>query len=125
MLLWPVLGTNYGGFPPRTATFITALALLATYAVFGVALMIGYGLLTSRAPMRQPAPVDAPTARRAVLLGGFGVVVAVVAGTLMRRLYDVATFGYDGTQYRGADIQPITLLYVSSKLRMVAHLSYH
>ena len=36
----------------------------------------------------------------------------------MRRLYDMATFSYDGLRYKGPDIQPITpndRFYVVSK----------
>jgi DMSO/TMAO reductase YedYZ molybdopterin-dependent catalytic subunit len=117
-LLWPVLGTHYGGRPPGQATLITALGLLFSYAVFGLTLILGHGVLTSPAPPRRPTPVGRPNARRAVLVAGAGVGVAVVLGAVMRRLYGLATFSYDGTQYKGADVQALTpneRFYVVSK----------
>ncbi len=105
LLLWPVLGTSYSGRPPGPATASTIIALLFTYAVFGLALVVCYGLLTNHAPEQAAA---APIGRRAVLASGVGVVLAVAAGALMRRLYGLATFSYDGTQYKGADVQYVT-----------------
>ncbi len=105
LLLWPVLGTSYHGRPPGQATVITALALLFAYTVCGLALIVCYGLITNRAPAHAAA---APVGRRAVLVGGVGVVIALAAGALLRRLYGLATFSYDGTQYKGADVQFVT-----------------
>src|SRR5205823_4078422 len=46
--------------------------------------------------------------RRAVLLAGLGLVLAGGGAALVRKLYRVATFSYDGTQYKGPMVQPIT-----------------
>lgn len=118
VLLWPVLGTHYAGRPPGQATFITILGLLFFYAVYGLTLILCYGVLASPAPLSRPAPAGQPEGRRAVLVAGAGVAVAVVLGVVMRRLYNMATFSYDGTQYKGADVQAITpneRFYVVSK----------
>ncbi len=115
VLLWPVLGTSYHGRPPGQATSNTVLALLFAYAVCGLALIVCYGLITNRAPEKAAA---APVGRRAVLVSGVGVVIAVAAGALMRRLYGLATFSYDGTQYKGTDVQyvtPVDRFYVVTK----------
>jgi DMSO/TMAO reductase YedYZ molybdopterin-dependent catalytic subunit len=41
-------------------------------------------------------------------VGGIGAILAIASGGLLRHLADVATFGYDGLEYRGPDAQPIT-----------------
>jgi DMSO/TMAO reductase YedYZ molybdopterin-dependent catalytic subunit len=40
--------------------------------------------------------------------GALGLVVAGGAAALMRRLFGIAAFSYDGTQYKGSGVQPIT-----------------
>jgi DMSO/TMAO reductase YedYZ molybdopterin-dependent catalytic subunit len=117
-LLWPVLGTHYAGRPPGQATFITALGLLFSYAVFGATLILTYGATAHRAPLDSAAPALQSNGRRALLAAGAGVAVAIALGAVMRRLYGLATFSYDGTQYKGADVQAITpneRFYVVSK----------
>jgi DMSO/TMAO reductase YedYZ molybdopterin-dependent catalytic subunit len=58
---------------------------------------------------------DAPTkefsptmGRRAFVLGTVGVAMAGGGAALGRKLYRAATFSYDGTQYKGSVVQPIT-----------------
>ncbi|MDQ3376035.1 MAG: hypothetical protein M3533_03945 [Actinomycetota bacterium] len=51
--------------------------------------------MTSRSPLRQPAPIGEPVGRRASLAGG------------IRKLYNDSP-PYDGMGYTGADIQPST-----------------
>jgi DMSO/TMAO reductase YedYZ molybdopterin-dependent catalytic subunit len=46
--------------------------------------------------------------RRAVVLGGLGLVLIGSGFALVRRLYRAASFSYDGTQYKGPGVQPIT-----------------
>jgi DMSO/TMAO reductase YedYZ molybdopterin-dependent catalytic subunit len=41
-------------------------------------------------------------------LSGLGLVIAGGGGSLIRKLYRVATFSYDGTQYKGHIVQPVT-----------------
>jgi DMSO/TMAO reductase YedYZ molybdopterin-dependent catalytic subunit len=107
-LLWPQLLTNYHGRPPGAATVITALGMLASFSVCGVAIMIFYGLLT--VPGRS-GPAEPPTAgltRRRFLAGSFGALAAVALGGMLRRLYQLGSFKYDGTQYSGPQVQKIT-----------------
>ena len=46
--------------------------------------------------------------RRALILSGLGVVIAGGGVALLRKLYDAAAFSYDGTQYKGRIVKPIT-----------------
>src|SRR5207245_9829757 len=46
--------------------------------------------------------------RRAFVLSAIGVAIAGGGLALARKLYRVATFSYDGTQYKGRVVQPIT-----------------
>ncbi|PLS80262.1 MAG: hypothetical protein CYG59_08915 [Chloroflexi bacterium] len=107
--LWPVLGANFRGLPPGQARFATLLGLLVAYTTFGLTLAFTYRLLTQHASVAQPVPVGArPIRRRTFLVGGAGVVIALATGGIVRRLYQLATFAYDGLRYQGPDIQPIT-----------------
>jgi DMSO/TMAO reductase YedYZ molybdopterin-dependent catalytic subunit len=108
LLLWPVLGTSYRGYPITPATVVTLLGLALSFLVFERALVWGYRYLT--VPSRQPNELgySPGVARRAVLLGGLGLLFAGGSAALLRRLYQVATFAYDGTEYKGAGIEPIT-----------------
>lgn len=108
LLLWPVLGTHYHGLPPGSATLVNAAGLLISYAVYAVAVILGYGIVSSPEPLQPRAPLRQPTMRRAVLIGGVGVAFAVAVGAVLKKLYDLAAFSYDGTQYKGADVQAIT-----------------
>ena len=111
-LLWPQLLTNYHGRPPAQANVINALGMLASFSVCGVAIMIFHGLLTI--PPRAastPTTGELPTAgltRRRFLAGGFGALIAVALGGMLRRLYQLGSFNYDGTQYGGPQVQKIT-----------------
>jgi DMSO/TMAO reductase YedYZ molybdopterin-dependent catalytic subunit len=106
-LLWPQLLTNYHGRPPGQAYFITSLGMLISFSVCGTALMLFYGLLTVPAPAR-PASAMGGLTRRRFLAGGVGALAAVALGSMLRRLYQLGSFSYDGTQYGGPDVIEIT-----------------
>jgi len=107
-LLWPNLGTNYRGLPPDAARLATMVGLAICYTVYGVVLVVAFRFVLDmpRGTPMQAQPVS--PGRRAVVVVGVGAVVAVAAGTLVRQLVQRATFAYDGTEYRGEDVQPIT-----------------
>ncbi len=105
-LLWPVLATNYFGLPPDTARVTTALGLLVSYSSYGVILVLAYRALRGRAPAALPSPASA--SRRLLLVGGGGALLALATATLLRQFVQRATFSYDGTEYRGDNLQPIT-----------------
>jgi DMSO/TMAO reductase YedYZ molybdopterin-dependent catalytic subunit len=107
--LWPTLGANFRGLPPGSARIATSAGLLLDYICFGLALAIIHRTLTNSSPIVQPAPVDAKViSRRAFLAAGAGTLFGLASGTILRRMYALATFSYDGTRYRGPNVQPIT-----------------
>ncbi|MFN2509290.1 MAG: molybdopterin-dependent oxidoreductase [Chthoniobacterales bacterium] len=112
ILLWPTLLTNYRGFPPTTARLICALEMLITFSICGVGIMFFYGLLDRRPEaVREDgaAPVRAHSAsRRRFLAVGMGAAAAVALGATLRRLFQMGTFSYDGTQYSGPQVIKIT-----------------
>ncbi len=109
-LLWPQLLTNYHGHPPMSATFMTILGMLASFAVCGAAIMFFHGLLTlpNASANAVAAPPVAGLTRRRFLAGGLGALAAIALGGMLRRLYQRGTFAYDGTQYGGPEVQKIT-----------------
>lgn len=108
VLLWPTLGTHYSGLPAGQAALVTAFGLFASYAICGVALIVAYHFMRHRTPHNQKLSPDRQTGRRAILVGGVGGVLTLASGWLLQRFYQLASFSYDGTQYRGADVQAIT-----------------
>ncbi|MDP9364481.1 MAG: molybdopterin-dependent oxidoreductase [Chloroflexota bacterium] len=108
-VLWPVLDANYRGLPPSRARLATGLWLLVTYAAYGVTLLATYRWITRRPAADAPATsIGAPVPRRAVVAAAGAALLALPSFALLRRLYDDATFGYDGRPYSGPDIEPIT-----------------
>ena len=110
-LLWPQLLTSYDGQPPMQAAVLSSLGMLASFTVCGLSLMGFYGLLAAPAPLAKDAPAPPSPAnltRRRFLAGGLGAFAAVALGGVLRQLYKLGTFDYDGTQYGGVQVQQIT-----------------
>src|SRR6202011_5568065 len=104
--LWPVLGTNYRGLPINAARLVTLVGFALSVIVFERTLVLGFRFLTSA---RTTSDEFTPRIeRRAFVLGTLGVVIAGGGVALARKLYRAATFSYDGTQYKGRIVQPIT-----------------
>jgi DMSO/TMAO reductase YedYZ molybdopterin-dependent catalytic subunit len=117
--LWPVLGTSYTGFPIQVARFITLVGFALCVLLFERTLVGAFGFLTVptagwRRRDKDPQPNAASTeftpnvGRRAFVLGAIGLAVAGGGAALARKLYRAASFSYDGTQYKGSIVQPIT-----------------
>jgi DMSO/TMAO reductase YedYZ molybdopterin-dependent catalytic subunit len=106
--LWPVLGTSYGGFPIPVARLVTLLGFALSVFVFERTVVASFRFLTQRKLDDRPAEFTPAIGRRALVLGGIGLVLAGGGVALLRRLYRTATFSYDGTQYKGRIVQPIT-----------------
>src|SRR2546423_2312082 len=110
ILLWAVLGTHYGGMPIDAARLITLLGLAISFLFFERTLVLGFAFLTSRGPAKTPGPPEFTPhlGRRAFLLGTLGLLLAGGGAAIARKLFRIATFSYDGTQYKGAGLQAIT-----------------
>jgi DMSO/TMAO reductase YedYZ molybdopterin-dependent catalytic subunit len=106
--LAPVLGTSYRGLPIAWASVVTIGGLLVSFIAFERALVFGFRFFTRPRTVINNQEFTPPIARRALLLGGIGLVIAGGGVAIMRTLYRAATFSYDGTQYKGRIVQPIT-----------------
>jgi DMSO/TMAO reductase YedYZ molybdopterin-dependent catalytic subunit len=108
ILLWPVLGTHYHGLPINRATVVTLVGLVAAFIIFERALVLVFRFLIRPRVQVNDHEFSPPIGRRALIGGGIALVAAGGGAELLRRLYRVATFSYDGTQYKGRVVQPIT-----------------
>ena len=106
--MWPVLGTHYHGLPINRAIAVTLLGLVCTFIVFERTLVLAFRFLTRASVRINDQEFSAPIGRRALILGGITILIAGGGAELLRRLYRIATFSYDGTQYKGRIVQPIT-----------------
>lgn len=107
--LWPVLGTHYRGLPINPATVLTIFGLLAAFVVFERTLVLVFRYLTgARAQKNDDLDFSPPIGRRALLTSGIALVAAGGGAAVLRQLYHLATFSYDGIQYKGRVVQPIT-----------------
>jgi DMSO/TMAO reductase YedYZ molybdopterin-dependent catalytic subunit len=108
IFLWPVLGTHYHGLPINRAAGVTLLGLLAAFVVFERTLVIVFRYLTQPRVRINEEEFSPPIGRRALIAGGVALLAAGGGGALLRRLYQLATFSYDGTQYKGRVVRAIT-----------------
>ena len=106
--LWPVLGTSYLGFPIASARMITLIGFALSVLVFERALVGSFYFLTRPKVESGTTEFSPPIGRRALILGGLGMLVAGGGVALIRKLWSAAAFSYDGTQYKGRAVQPIT-----------------
>jgi DMSO/TMAO reductase YedYZ molybdopterin-dependent catalytic subunit len=106
--LWPVLGTSYIGLPIEVARLVTLIGFALCVFLFERTLVAGFRFLTTRKISRENYEFTPAMGRRAFVLGTIGVAVAGGGVALMRKLYRAATFSYDGTEYKGRIVQPIT-----------------
>ena len=106
--LWPVLGTSYIGLPIEVARLVTLVGFALCVFVFERTLVAGFRFLTTRKIARENYEFTPAIGRRAFVLGTIGLAAAGGGVALARKLYRVAAFSYDGTQYKGSIVQPIT-----------------
>ncbi|MEY2485006.1 MAG: hypothetical protein QOH39_654 [Verrucomicrobiota bacterium] len=104
--LWPVLGTNYSGLPINAARLVTLIGFALCAFVYERTLVSSVRFLTQAKD--QTTEFTPSIGRRAVVLGGLGLLLAGGGTALVRKLYRAATFSYDGTQYKGRIVQAIT-----------------
>src|SRR4051812_14308973 len=108
IFLWPVLGTHYHGLPIIRATAVTLAGLLTAFVVFERTLVVVFCYLTGPRLRSNKEEFSPPIGRRAFLTGTLVLLGAGGGAALLRRLYRLATFSYDGTQYKGRVVQAIT-----------------
>ena len=106
--LWPVLGTSYIGLPIQVARLVTLIGFALCVLLFERTLVTGFRFLTTEKIGKQDYEFTPAIGRRAFVLGTIGLAVAGGGVGLARKLYRAATFSYDGTQYKGPIVQPIT-----------------
>ena len=106
--LWPVLGTSYIGLPIASGGAVTLIGFALSVLVFERTLVASFHFLTKPKGGAEGGEFTPAIGRRALILGGLGVLLVGGGVALLRRLYRVATFSYDGTQYKGRIVQPIT-----------------
>jgi DMSO/TMAO reductase YedYZ molybdopterin-dependent catalytic subunit len=108
IVLWPVLGTSYIGLPTGAARLVTLVGFALSVFGFERTLVGGYQFLAQGRVGDGDYEFSPGIGRRALVLGAIGVVVTGGGIALGRKLYRAATFSYDGTQYKGRIVQPIT-----------------
>src|SRR5213080_775378 len=106
--LWAVLGTSYIGLPIASGGAVTLIGFALSVLVFERTLVGSFHFLTRPEARAESGEFMPAIGRRALILGGLGVLIAGGGVGLLRRLYRIATFSYDGTQYKGRIVQPIT-----------------
>jgi DMSO/TMAO reductase YedYZ molybdopterin-dependent catalytic subunit len=106
--LWPVLGTNYVGLPIDAARLVTLVGFALCVFLFERTLVTGFQFLTTRKIGKDDYEFTPAINRRAFVLSAIGVAAAGGGVALARKLYRAATFSYDGTQYKGRIVEPIT-----------------
>jgi DMSO/TMAO reductase YedYZ molybdopterin-dependent catalytic subunit len=106
--LWPVLGTSYIGLPIQVARLVTLVGFALCVLLFERTLVTGFRFLTAEKIGKRDYEFTPAIRRRAFVLGTIGLAVAGGGAALARKLYRAATFSYDGTQYKGSIVQPIT-----------------
>src|ERR1700745_4336780 len=106
--LWPVLGTSYIGLPIQVARLVTLIGFALCVFVFERTLVAGFQFLTTRQISKENYEFTPAMGRRAFVLGTIGLAAAGGGVALARKLYHAAVFSYDGTEYKGPIVQPIT-----------------
>jgi DMSO/TMAO reductase YedYZ molybdopterin-dependent catalytic subunit len=108
IVLWPVLGTSYVGLPIEAARLVTLVGFALCVFLFERTVVAGFQFLATRKAGRHEYEFSPVIGRRAFVLSAMGVAVAGGGFALARKLFRVATFSYDGTQYKGRIVEPIT-----------------
>src|SRR6266403_1117304 len=106
--LWPVLGTSYVGLPIDAARLVTLVGFALCVFLFERTLVTGFQFLATRKIGKHEYEFTPAIGRRAFVLSAIGLAVTGGGVALGRKLYRVATFSYDGTQYKGRIVEPIT-----------------
>src|SRR5207245_2403600 len=94
--------------PIASGGAVTLIGFALSALVFERALVARFDFLTRAKGDSESAEFSPAIGRRALILSGLGVLIAGGGVALLRKLYRAATFSYDGTQYKGRIVQPVT-----------------
>jgi DMSO/TMAO reductase YedYZ molybdopterin-dependent catalytic subunit len=122
IFLWPVLPANYRGLPYTQARIVSIVALLVWFATFVFTIIGLYrfmvkrtqpGASTGASNHVQPDQDSVPALgvalpRRAIVAVAAGGLLTFPIYRLLSRMYDDATFSYDGQPYSGPGVLPVT-----------------
>src|SRR5437773_4012075 len=106
--LWPVLRTSYVGLPIDVARLVTLVGFALCFFLFERTLVASFQFLATRKIRKHDYEFSPAIGRRAFVLSVIGIAAAGGGVALARKLYRAATFSYDGTQYKGRIVEPIT-----------------
>ena len=100
--LWPVLGTSYRGLPIDAARLVTLVGLALCFFIFERTLVTGFQFLSRPRIEREEREFSPAIGRRALVLGGLGLLVAGGGAAVLRKLYRAATFSYEARNTKAA-----------------------
>src|SRR5260370_27286205 len=112
IVLWPVLGTSYIGLPIASAGAITLIGFALNVLVFERTLVASFHFLTRPKSGTKTGEFTPAIGRRALILGGLGVLIAGGGVLLLRKLYRAGTSSYYRTQYISRIVPPIIPTYL-------------
>src|SRR2546423_7491698 len=87
ILLWPVLGTSYIGLPIASGGAVTLIGFAISVLVFERTLVASFHFLTRTKAESASGEFSPAIGRRALILGGVGVLIAGGGVALLRQLY--------------------------------------
>ncbi|HEU4391670.1 MAG TPA: molybdopterin-dependent oxidoreductase [Blastocatellia bacterium] len=105
LFLEPVLNVSFAGLPPSRAKVATEIGLAVSYITYAGTLALMYRWMSGR--IETTGSVTKP-GRRIVVAAGMAAGLGAILVFALQRFYRVATFSYDGTQYIGPEVEPIT-----------------
>jgi len=121
IFLWPVLPANYRGLPYSQARIVSIVALLVWFSIFVFTIIGIYRFMVKRIQPVGPSNTEPESEiepavpslgvalpRRAVVTIAAGGLLTLPIYRLLSRMYDDATFSYDGRAYNGPGVLPIT-----------------
>ena len=125
IFLWPVLPSNFRGVPYSQARVLSIFALLLWFATFALTVLGVYRFIAIRAigkpadavvepasastpPQRVVQPLARTSNRRAIVTAGVAAGLTFPIYRLLSRMFDDATFTYDGQTFHRDTITPIT-----------------
>src|SRR5260370_38283302 len=97
IVLWPVLGTSYIGLPIASAGAITLIGFALSVLVLERTLVASFHFLTRPKSGTKSGEFTPAIGRRALILGGLGVLIAGGGVVLLRKLYPGPTVAYNAT----------------------------